>query len=88
MTWLCEADAKAHFSCSFVQIIITTSEADKSAAEGKVLHVSYAAFPGMCMKGDTIFLGKYLVTGSEESSLYLTVCLLTARPPTTCYLAL
>ena len=40
---------------------------------GNLLPVSYSKFTSMIKQGDTIFLGRYLVTGSEESSCYLTV---------------
>ena len=40
---------------------------------GNTLPVSYSKFTSMVKQGDTIFLGRYLVTGSEESSCYLTV---------------
>ena len=40
---------------------------------GKTLPVSYPKLPSMVQTGDTIFLGRYLVTGSEESSCFLTV---------------
>ena len=56
-----------------MQITFTTQEAVSKKGGDKTLLVSYHQFPSMCVKGDTIFLGKYLVTGSEESSLYLTV---------------
>ena len=38
-----------------------------------MLPVSYEKFTSMVQPGDTVFLGRYLVTGSEDSSLYLTV---------------
>lgn len=38
-----------------------------------MLPVSYPKFHSMVERGDTIFLGRYLVTGSEESSLFLHV---------------
>lgn len=54
-----------------VQVILSTKEGAK--LEGNTLPVSYPKFTSMVQKGDTIFLGRYLVTGSEESSCYLTV---------------
>ncbi len=42
-------------------------------ATGTVVSVSYEKFTAMVQPGDTVFLGRYLVTGSEDSSLYLTV---------------
>ena len=57
-----------------MQITITTRELECNAEDG-VLPISYPRFAGMVQKGDTIFLARYLVTGSEESSLYLQVSL-------------
>jgi pyruvate kinase len=54
-----------------VQVVLSTKEGAKM--EGNVLPVSYSKFTTMVQKGDTIFLGRYLVTGSEESSCFLTV---------------
>ena len=42
-------------------------------ASDSVLPVSYPNFTSMVQKGDSIFVGRYLVTGSEDSSVYLTV---------------
>lgn len=53
------------------QVILTTKEG--ATLSGNTLPVSYPKFMSMVQKGDTIFLGRYLVTGSEESSCYLTV---------------
>ena len=53
------------------QVVLTTREGAKM--EGNVLPVSYTKLGAMVQKGDTIFLGRYLVTGSEESSCFLTV---------------
>ena len=55
-----------------VQITITTKDVEVNAEEG-ILPINYPRFASMVAKGDTIFLGRYLVTGSEDSSLYLTV---------------
>lgn len=59
-----------------------TSKPDAEAGPG-VLPISYSGLPTMAEKGDTIFLGRYLVTGSEDSSVYLTVSLAPAwqMPP-------
>lgn len=54
-----------------LQLIITTKEG--ADASDNVLPVSYPNFTSMVQKGDSIFVGRYLVTGSEDSSLYLTV---------------
>ncbi|CAL8472137.1 g11679 [Coccomyxa elongata] len=53
------------------KVILSTKEGAK--LEGNTLPVSYPKFTSMVQKGDTVFLGRYLVTGSEESSCYLTV---------------
>ncbi len=54
-----------------MQIIITQNpEAEPS---DEVLPVSYPKFTSMIQKGDMIFIGRYLVTGSEDSSLYVKV---------------
>jgi pyruvate kinase len=38
-----------------------------------VFPVTYSKFPAMCQPGDNIFVGRYLVTGSETSSVFLEV---------------
>ena len=57
-----------------MQLVITTRQADLLSSENdSYLPISYPKFPSMVARGDTIFLGRYLVTGSEDSSLFLTV---------------
>lgn len=56
-----------------VQIKFTTKNIEGGSINDGLLPISYPKFPSMCVRGDTIFLGKYLVTGSEDCSLYLTV---------------
>ena len=53
------------------QVTLTTGPVPEGG--GNVLPVSYEKFTSMVQPGDTVFLGRYLVTGSEDSSLYLTV---------------
>lgn len=53
------------------QVILSTKPG--AVIGGNTLPVSYPKFTSMIKQGDTIFLGRYLVTGSEESSCYLTV---------------
>ena len=53
------------------QVTLTTGPVPEGS--GNVLPVSYDKFTSMVQPGDTVFLGRYLVTGSEDSSLYLTV---------------
>ena len=60
-----------------MQVVLSTKPG--ATIGGNTLPVSYSKFTSMVKQGDTIFLGRYLVTGSEESSCYLTVsssCLL------------
>ena len=54
-----------------LQVILSTKPG--ATIGGNLLPVSYSKFTSMVNVGDTIFLGRYLVTGSEESSCYLTV---------------
>jgi hypothetical protein len=54
-----------------LQVILSTKP--EATIGGNLLPVSYSKFTSMVNVGDTIFLGRYLVTGSEESSCYLTV---------------
>jgi pyruvate kinase len=46
---------------------------DGSPANPHTLHVSYAGLAAMVQPGDNVVLGRYLATGSEETSVYLTV---------------
>lgn len=43
------------------------------AVKPGTFHINYAGFIDMVGVGDQIFLGRYLVTGADESSLYLEV---------------
>ena len=62
-----------HAALLWTQVIITQNpEAEPS---DEVLPVSYPKFTSMCQEGDMIFIGRYLVTGSEDSSLYVKVSL-------------
>jgi hypothetical protein len=53
------------------QVVFTTRSFD-DAPPGS-FPVNYPGFTDMVNEGDTIFLGRYLVTGADESSLFLTV---------------
>ncbi|GAB4821691.1 hypothetical protein N2152v2_008737 [Parachlorella kessleri] len=53
------------------KVTITTDPAAKCTSE--CFPISYAKFPAMVSPGDGIFLGRYLVTGADDSSLYLQV---------------
>lgn len=61
-------------TCSALCMQITITQNSGAEASNEVLPVSYPKFTTMVQKGDTIFIGRYLVTGSEDSSLYVTVC--------------
>lgn len=61
-------------TCSALCMQITITQNPEAEASNEVLPVSYPKFTTMIQKGDTIFIGRYLVTGSEDSSLYVTVC--------------
>lgn len=52
------------------QIILTTRDME---ARDNILPVTYPKFPQMTSKGDTIYIGRYLVSGAEGGSLYLEV---------------
>ena len=74
MWWRRSLKGDALCSCILLlplQVVLTTREG--AVMSGKTLPVSYPKLPSMVQPGDTIFLGRYLVTGSEESSCYLTV---------------
>lgn len=52
-------------------VTITTDPA--AECTNSVFPITYPKFPHMCQPGDSIFIGRYLVTGSEASSLFLEV---------------
>jgi hypothetical protein len=54
-----------------LQLVLTTK--DQASAAKDALPVSYERLPSMVEVGDEIFLGRYLVTGAEEASLFLEV---------------
>eukprot|EP00878_Enallax_costatus_P045214 GHUV01054227.1.p1 GENE.GHUV01054227.1~~GHUV01054227.1.p1 ORF type:complete len:140 (-),score=13.64 GHUV01054227.1:576-995(-) len=39
-----------------------------------VLPVTYSKFAGMMESGDTLYVGRYLVSGADSASLYVEVC--------------
>jgi pyruvate kinase len=53
------------------RITITTDP--NAECTNTVFPVTYPKFPAMCQEGDSIFVGRYLVTGAENSSLFLEV---------------
>lgn len=52
---------------------ITITNDPNAECTNTVFPVTYPKFPAMCQEGDSIFVGRYLVTGAEDSSLFLEV---------------
>lgn len=52
---------------------VTVTSDDKAEASSSVLPITYPHFAHMCQPGDTLFVGRYLVNGADQSSLYLEV---------------
>ncbi len=63
------------------EVRVTADE--KAEASSPVLPISYPHFAHMCQPGDTLFVGRYLVNGADQSSLYLEVGY-THGPPLHC----
>lgn len=57
------------------QVVITTVEAPspEDDVDPNTFYINYPGFTDMVGVGDQVFLGRYLVTGADESSLYLEV---------------
>jgi pyruvate kinase len=53
------------------RITITTDP--NAECTNTVFPVTYPKFSAMCQEGDSIFVGRYLVTGAENSSLFMEV---------------
>jgi pyruvate kinase len=53
------------------RITITTDP--NAECTDTIFPVTYPKFPAMCQEGDSIFVGRYLVTGAENSSLFMEV---------------
>jgi pyruvate kinase len=52
---------------------VTVTTCGNAEASSSVLPISYPHFTHMCQPGDTLFIGRYLVNGADQSSLYLEV---------------
>lgn len=63
---------EASFSVSAGQTVTVTTRADV-AASSTMLPITYDKFTEMAQKGDTIYVGRYLVSGADSASLYLDV---------------
>ena len=57
--------------CVGAQVIVTT-RLDVEAGS-TVLPITYSRFTEMAVRGDTIYIGRYLVCGADSASLYLEV---------------
>lgn len=57
------------------KVILTPdgSQTTTNAGDAVVMPVNYSKFAAMCRVGDRILMGRYLATGAEDSSVYLTV---------------
>ncbi|EIE21536.1 Phosphoenolpyruvate/pyruvate domain-containing protein [Coccomyxa subellipsoidea C-169] len=53
------------------ELVVTTDET--AVASSTKLPISYPHFAHMCQPGDSLFVGRYLVNGADQSSLYLEV---------------
>ncbi len=60
------------FTVTSGQQVIITTRTDVEAS-GAVLPITYDKFTEMAQKGDTIYIGRYLVCGADSASLYLEV---------------
>ena len=54
------------------QTLAVTTDPTASASS-QLLPITYPGFAAMCSPGDTLFVGRYLVNGADQSSLYLEV---------------
>ncbi|KAG2492389.1 hypothetical protein HYH03_009335 [Edaphochlamys debaryana] len=64
------------FAVTAGQKVTITTRADVDAsgsASGAVLPITYSKFTEMAVKGDTVYIGRYLVCGADSASLYLEV---------------
>ncbi|BDA44759.1 probable pyruvate kinase 2, cytosolic [Coccomyxa sp. Obi] len=53
------------------ELVVTTDET--AVASSTKLPITYPHFAHMCQPGDSLFVGRYLVNGADQSSLYLEV---------------
>lgn len=57
--------------CCLLQVTITTDP--DAQCTNEVFPITYDKFDSMCVPGDSIFVGRYLATGADDSSLFLEV---------------
>ena len=55
--------------------MVLTADEKADISDTSRLAISYNKFAQMCQVGDQLFIGRYLVNGADQSSLYLEVCL-------------
>mmetsp|Transcript_33774 Transcript_33774/g.60980 ORF Transcript_33774/g.60980 Transcript_33774/m.60980 type:complete len:646 (-) Transcript_33774:934-2871(-) len=60
------------FNVTAGQEVILTTRSDVTASSN-ILPITYSGFTEMAEKGDTIYIGRYLVCGADSASLYLEV---------------
>ncbi|GIL75743.1 hypothetical protein Vretimale_15284 [Volvox reticuliferus] len=60
------------FTVAAGQQVIITTRTDVEASSS-VLPITYSKFTEMAVKGDTVYIGRYLVCGADSASLYLEV---------------
>ncbi|EFJ40338.1 cytosolic pyruvate kinase [Volvox carteri f. nagariensis] len=60
------------FAVTAGQQVVITTRTDVDAS-GSVLPITYNKFTEMAVKGDTVYIGRYLVCGADSASLYLEV---------------
>lgn len=60
------------FTVTAGQTVTVTTRPDVQASS-TVLPITYDKFTEMAQKGDTIYVGRYLVSGADSASLYLDV---------------
>ncbi|GLC77052.1 hypothetical protein PLESTF_001878200 [Pleodorina starrii] len=60
------------FTVAAGQQVTITTRTDVDASDS-VLPITYSKFTEMAVKGDTVYIGRYLVCGADSASLYLEV---------------
>ncbi|KAK9804986.1 hypothetical protein WJX73_008258 [Symbiochloris irregularis] len=55
------------------QELVLNADPNADISDPSQLAVTYSGFADMCQPGDQLFIGRYLVNGADQSSLYLEV---------------
>lgn len=53
------------------QQLVLNADPNADISDSSKLAVAYSGFADMCQPGDQLFIGRYLVNGADQSSLYL-----------------